>query len=261
MNLFSEYIKKYCVGCFIVAVLYACSVGSRWGLYNIVIDACVYGTVLSLSGLIYWNILRFAIPRFRQSGHRLVVGLGLALVWATFVVGLETFSIYLCAPDGFLQFSATIPARVFISLLIFIGIRLYFELYNTQKQAAKNEKEKDGKRLSSTEQTVVDRITVRNGQKIKFICLDEIIYIKADGDYIAIHTSEGGWLKEQTMKYTEKVLPPDRFVRIHRSYIVNINQISRIERYGERQQVVLHNNEKIKISAARFQTLKQLLGI
>ena len=83
----------------------------------------------------------------------------------------------------------------------------------------------------------------------------------ADGDYISIHTQEGNWLKEQTMKYTEELLPPNKFVRIHRSYIVNVDQISRIERYGERQQVVLHNKEKIKISAARYMVLKQILGI
>jgi DNA-binding LytR/AlgR family response regulator len=105
-----------------------------------------------------------------------------------------------------------------------------------------------------------DRITVRSGQKIKIIPIEDIIYIKADGDYISIKASEGNWLKEQTMKYTEDILPTDHFVRIHRSYIVNVNHISRIERYGEKQQVVLHNNEKIKISAARYQTLRQVLG-
>ena len=107
----------------------------------------------------------------------------------------------------------------------------------------------------------LDRITVRSGTKIKIIPLDSVIYIQADGDYISIHTPEGKWLKEQTMNYTENMLPPHSFVRIHRSYIVNIHHISRIERYGEKQLIVLHNNEKIKISAARYQLLKQILGI
>ena len=107
----------------------------------------------------------------------------------------------------------------------------------------------------------IDRITVRSGQNIKIIPIDDIIFIKADGDYISIKTAYGNWLKEQTMKYTEDILPNDRFLRIHRSYIINLNHISRIERYGEKQLIVLHNNEKIKISTARYQVLKQVLGV
>jgi DNA-binding LytR/AlgR family response regulator len=61
------------------------------------------------------------------------------------------------------------------------------------------------------------------------------------------------------MKHTEDMLPPDKFIRIHRSFIVNTNYISRIERYGEHQ-IVLLNSEKIKISAARYHSLKQILG-
>jgi hypothetical protein len=107
----------------------------------------------------------------------------------------------------------------------------------------------------------VDRITVRTGQKIKIIPIEDILYIKADGDYISIRAVGGGnWLKEQTMKHTEDLLPSDRFVRIHRSCIVNIRHISRIERNGEKRQVVLHNSEKIKISVARYQTLRRVLG-
>ena len=106
-----------------------------------------------------------------------------------------------------------------------------------------------------------DRIAVRSGQNIKIIPLVDIIFIKADGDYISINTANGYWLKEQTMKYTEETLPADSFLRIHRSYIVNVNHISRIERYGEKQLIVLHNNEKIKISTARYQILKQALRL
>ena len=108
---------------------------------------------------------------------------------------------------------------------------------------------------------MIDRLTVRYGQKIKIIPIHEIIYVKADGDYVTIYTAEGHWLKEQTMKHTEDILPQDRFVRTHRSYIVNINHINRIERYSDQQLIVLSNGEKIKISNARYQVLKQRLGL
>jgi DNA-binding LytR/AlgR family response regulator len=109
--------------------------------------------------------------------------------------------------------------------------------------------------------TAVERITVRNGQKIKIIPVEEILYLQADGDYVSIRTAEGRWLKEQTMKYSEEILPADRFVRIHRSYIVNITHISRIERYGEQQSIILHNGERIRISSARYQLLRRRLDI
>jgi DNA-binding LytR/AlgR family response regulator len=154
---------------------------------------------------------------------------------------------YLLSPSSFEHFVATIPVRILITLLTVAIIRLYYLLYSDKKEPL------------PTAAQPVDRITVRSGQKIKIIAIDEILYIKADGDYISIRTSEGSWLKEQTMKHTEDMLPPDKFIRIHRSFIVNTNYISRIERYGEHQQVVLHNREKIKISAARYQSLRHIL--
>jgi DNA-binding LytR/AlgR family response regulator len=108
---------------------------------------------------------------------------------------------------------------------------------------------------------ITDRITVRIGTRLKIIPLETIMYIQSDGDYISIRTSEGRYLKEQTMKYTEDILPSSHFLRIHRSYIINLTYISRIEREGDRQSIILSNNEKIKISAARYQALKRWLDI
>jgi DNA-binding LytR/AlgR family response regulator len=155
---------------------------------------------------------------------------------------------YLLIPSLFEYFVATVPVRIFITLLTVVLIRLYYLLYSGKKE------------LSPVAAQPVDRITIRSGQKIKIIPIDEIIYIKADGDYVSIHTSTGNWLKEQTMKHTEDMLPADKFVRIHRSYIVNTNHIIRIECCGEHRQVVLLSGEKIKISAARYHSLKQILG-
>ncbi|MDR1119949.1 MAG: LytTR family transcriptional regulator DNA-binding domain-containing protein [Dysgonamonadaceae bacterium] len=252
MNPLDEHRKTYITVCFATAAIYAFSAGNQPALYRMA-DACIYGCVLCITGIILRNIFRFAIPRHQKPTYRLVVLLSVAVLSVMLIVGIEAFAMYLLAPSSFRHFAATIPVRIFITLLIVAVIRLYCLLHDSRESAHKEE-------TPPVAAQPVDRITVRNGQKIKIIAIDEIIYVKADGDYVSIHTPEGSWLKEQTMKYTEDMLPADKFLRIHRSFIVNTRHISRIERYGEQQQVVLHNREKIKISAARYRSLRQILG-
>ena len=80
---------------------------------------------------------------------------------------------------------------------------------------------------------LIDRITVKDGSRIHLIKADELIYIQACGDYVMLITPSGEYLKEQTMKYFETHLPPETFVRVHRSTIVNVTQISRVELFGK----------------------------
>jgi len=109
---------------------------------------------------------------------------------------------------------------------------------------------------------IIDHIAVKNGPKIHVITTDEIIYLMADGDYVQVVTSRGKFLKEQTMKYFEEHLPNNRFVRVHRSCIVNTTAISRIELYEKQtQQLVLSNGEKIRSSLNGFKNLKRVLNI
>ncbi|MDR1224663.1 MAG: LytTR family transcriptional regulator DNA-binding domain-containing protein [Tannerella sp.] len=253
MNPFNDCRKSHVTACFAVAVIYAFVLRGNLPAVPCLTDAATCGGLFCLAGFALWNIFRYALPASRK--HRLILTAGLILPAGLCTVGIETFVFCLLFPSLSGSFIHTLPARLFVTLLLFVIIRL---VYIVRSEKAKIQAPPaPGK---SVLPPAVDRITVRTGQKIKIIPIEEIIYIKADGDYVSISTSEGSWLKEQTMKHTEDQLPADRFVRIHRSCIVNINHISRIERYGEKQQVVLHNNEKIKISATRYQTLRQLLG-
>jgi hypothetical protein len=258
MNPFDKHRKTYIAVCFATAAIYAFSVGNLPVLYRMT-DACIYGFLLCFMGMILRNIFRFAIPKHQEPEYRIVLLLSLAVLSGITTVGIETFVMYLLSPSSFRHFIATVPVRIFISLLIFAVMRLHY-LLRESKESVYKEKVTEEADVPSVSAQPVERITVRSGQKIKIIAIDEIFYIKAEGDYISIHTSEGSWLKEQTMKHTEDMLPPDKFIRIHRSFIVNTNYISRIERYGEQQQVVLHNREKIKISAARYRSLRHILG-
>ena len=79
--------------------------------------------------------------------------------------------------------------------------------------------------------TVSNRIVVKDNGKIKIIPLAQVQYIEAADDYVKIHTAEGNFLKKKTMQYFEDSLPQQEFIRIHRSYIVNAQLITRITPY------------------------------
>lgn len=112
------------------------------------------------------------------------------------------------------------------------------------------------------EDEIVDSITVKQNNKVHIIALDELFYIRADGDYVTLCTTKGNFLKEQTMKYFQRALPQDRFARIHRSFIVNIAEIASIDSQGkETYYVILKNGTSLRVSASGYQELKQKLDI
>lgn len=115
---------------------------------------------------------------------------------------------------------------------------------------------------TSKEDEIVDSITVKQNNKVHIIALDELFYIQADGDYVTLCTVKGNFLKEQTMKYFQKALPQDRFVRIHRSFIVNMAEIVSVDSKGkETYYVILKNGTSLRVSASGYQELKQKLDI
>jgi two-component system, LytTR family, response regulator len=118
--------------------------------------------------------------------------------------------------------------------------------------------------LSAMEENpeLLQRIAVKNRHKIDVIPVDEILYIEAADDYVMIHTADKNVLKEKTMKFMETHLDPNQFVRIHRSYIVNVNFISRLELYEkESYAVVLKNGKTLKASLTGYKALKQMLKL
>lgn len=108
----------------------------------------------------------------------------------------------------------------------------------------------------------LDRITVKDGTKIHLIELADLLYIQSCGDYVTLITPEGEYIKEQTMKYFETHLPGSDFVRIHRSAIVQVKQISRLELFGkESYQLILKNGRKLKVSNSGYRLLKERLNL
>ena len=107
-----------------------------------------------------------------------------------------------------------------------------------------------------------NRIVVKTGSKVKIIPVHEIQYLEADDDFVKIVTTEGTYLKNKTMSFYEQSLDPQQFVRVHRSYILHISQITKIEPYQkETHLAVLKNGQQIPISKTGYGKLKVILGI
>ena len=106
------------------------------------------------------------------------------------------------------------------------------------------------------------RIVVKNGSKIKIIPVHDVQYLEAADDYVKIHTSEGYFLKNKTMTHFENTLDKEQFVRSHRSYIVNVQQITRIDPYEKDNHVaILRSGVKVPVSRSGYGKLKEVLGL
>lgn len=106
----------------------------------------------------------------------------------------------------------------------------------------------------------LSRVVVRKGNAINIIPVDQIKYIEAQDDYVMLYHSGGNALKQQTMKFYEDNLPSDTFVRIHRSFIVKVSEIKKLEPYSKDNYVaVLHTGEKLPVSRAGYRHLKDEL--
>lgn len=107
-----------------------------------------------------------------------------------------------------------------------------------------------------------NRIVVKTGNKVKIIPIHDIHYLEADDDFVKIVTVEGSFLKNKTLTFYEQTLDPQQFVRIHRSYILHISQITKIEPYQkETHMAVLRNGQQIPISKTGYIKLKSILGL
>jgi len=107
-----------------------------------------------------------------------------------------------------------------------------------------------------------ERIVVKTGTKVKIIPVQDVIYLAADDDYVSVYTAEGSYLKNKTMNFFEKALDPRYFVRVHRSYIIAIQQITRIDPYEKDAHLaILKSGAKIPVSKTGYIKLKQVLGI
>jgi two-component system LytT family response regulator len=109
---------------------------------------------------------------------------------------------------------------------------------------------------------ILNRIAVKTGTKVHLIPVKDIISLVAEGDYVKINTMDSFFLKEKPLSYFEKHLNPELFIRIHRSCIVNISEIARIEYYDKETHIIfMKNNTKLRASTTGYKLLKKKLNL
>ncbi len=98
--------------------------------------------------------------------------------------------------------------------------------------------------------------------KIHIIPINEVQYLEAADDYVKIHTASGSFFKNKTMAFFESVLPAVLFVRTHRSYIIHVQEITRIDPYEKDSHLaILCSGAKLPVSKNGYGKLKQVLGL
>lgn len=110
--------------------------------------------------------------------------------------------------------------------------------------------------------TSINKIVVKSTNNVVVISINDIIYFESEDDYVMIYTRTGKHLKHITMKVLEEQLDASKFVRIHRSFIINVDELTKIEKFGkDNYQVILNGNIKLSVSRLRYQELKQFLNL
>jgi two-component system, LytTR family, response regulator len=109
-------------------------------------------------------------------------------------------------------------------------------------------------------QHYLQRIVVKDGSRVHIIPADRLDYAEAQDDYVALHSQGKSYLKQQTISSLESALDPTQFIRIHRSYIVNLERVAKIEPYSKDSRVaVLTDGTQLAVSRAGYDRLKALL--
>ena len=105
-----------------------------------------------------------------------------------------------------------------------------------------------------------ERVLIRDGSQVHVIPVDRIDYVEAQDDYVCFKADGREYLKDQTMAAVETILDPQRFVRIHRSYLLNIERIARVELYAKDSRVaILRDGRRLPVSRAGYARLSKLL--
>ena len=109
-------------------------------------------------------------------------------------------------------------------------------------------------------QTPLERVLIRDGSQVHVLPVDKIDYVEAQDDYVAFRSEGKSYLKDQTLGVTEALLDPARLVRIHRSYLLNLERIARVELYAKDSRIaILRDGTKLPVSRAGYARLAKLL--
>jgi two-component system, LytTR family, response regulator len=106
----------------------------------------------------------------------------------------------------------------------------------------------------------LERIVIKDGTRVHIVPVVKLDYAEAQDDYVCVHSAGKSYLKQQTISSLEAGLDPSRFIRIHRSYIVNLERVVKMEPYTKESRVaVLADGTQLPVSRAGYARLAELL--
>jgi two-component system LytT family response regulator len=105
-----------------------------------------------------------------------------------------------------------------------------------------------------------ERIVVKDGARVHIIPLSQLDYAEAQDDYIALHSGGKSYLKQQTISSLEESLDSKQFVRVHRSFLINLERVAKIEPYTKDTRLaVMADGSQIPVSRAGYLRLKEAM--
>ncbi|MDD4920899.1 MAG: LytTR family DNA-binding domain-containing protein [Bacteroidales bacterium] len=264
--------------CLLVAlIVFVC----QWRLIPVstgllLLDGLLFAALFGLISVLLWYVVHFADLSGTNKTQKIINYSALIVLILVAWIGTGYLLIMLFFPeDVFYALTKGIPMKVVLGIFVYTSnIRLYLkapqqeDLFEDNPEYSKDKPELHQSGVANSDENPVstrkwfEKISVKVGQKIHVIPTSEMIFLQAEGDYVIIHTALNHFIKEQTMKYFEENLSPEKYVRIHRSTIVNIDVISRIELYEKQNyRITLKSGHQLKASASGYKLLKNTLKI
>lgn len=205
-----------------------------------------YTIIFTLSIYQFWYVKQY----LKAFGAKIVLSLLVQLASISASVAILA-AIDPTGPDWFYR---VLPLLISIGFLCWISITLWYTLKGCQE-----DQESEINEVNRADSNVLENISIKEGNRTHIIRAEQLHYINAYGDYVMLHTAEGKFIKEQTMKHFEATLP-EYFVRIHRSVIVNTRIIVRTELYGKESYTIhLNSGVTLRASSAGYKLLKSKL--
>lgn len=142
--------------------------------------------------------------------------------------------------------------------------RLAKAVQKWQQQRQTGEENKIERLLESPQRQPEEqqRIVVKSGHAIRILPVGELLYLEAFDDYVKLFTADDVFLKKQTMAYYEQTLPDAEFIRVHRSFIIRLDQLTRIEPFEKNGHIaLLKNGARVPLSRNGYSRLREKLDL
>ena len=178
------------------------------------------------------------------------------------LVGRETNVIFITAYDQYAIRAFDVHAVDYL-LKPFSAERLAEALDRAKKKIARGESTAPAALVTEARApgTKPDRVLIRDGSEVHVIPVAKIDYVEAQDDYVCYRAEGKRLLKQQTLADAEAVLDATRFVRIHRSYILNVDRLAKLELYAkDSHAAILRDGTRLPVSRSGYSRLNTLIG-